>query len=366
MLLDSINDVLLKIPLINRIYYWNSAGLKRRYYIQLARWGRLKPIAFVLWLCTFKCNLHCPYCEASAGEPDSDELTRAEAFTMLDDLRLSGARKVLISGGEPLMRPDIIQVLNYAVGKGLKPGLISNGFRVEEMWPELKKNSYFLYQTSLDGIPAYHDHIRGHDGAFRAAMTSLKLMASIQVPLRIINTVVHPGNLSQLDEMMGYVKNSAAHCWFLTPPAQVGRATGGEFALNSAQLKTIVEFITRNRKLFPVDFSESHAYIGCFDRICLGKPFFCAAGLTRASIMPNGDVLGCNQVYNSAFSEGNIRINPFSYIWKNGFAQFRNRKFSEDCQSCQYLKSCQGGCWVEWNRRKSCMKDLWNQTESAE
>ncbi len=359
MFYDLINQTLLKLPIIGEWYYWNSAGLKRRYYLQLARWGRLRPIAFVIWLCTYKCNLHCPYCEASAGDSGIDELSDREAMDMLIDLKLAGVKRLLISGGEPLMRPGIIPLMHRMTELGIRPGLLSNGVLVESFWPELKKMKLFMYQTSLDGIPSYHDQVRGEAGAYKAAMASLDLAATGGVPIRNINTVVHPGNIDQLGAMLDDVRRSGATAWSLTPVAQVGRAAGGEFGLDHHQLIRMAEFITQNHALFPVELSESHSYLSCFSQTRLDRPFFCAAGLTRASIMPNGDVLGCNQVYDHSLAEGNIRTSPFSRLWKTGFQRFRSDPPPDLCRSCRFLSACQAGCWAEWNRRGVCMKDTW-------
>lgn len=357
-----LNKAIEKIPLINRYYIKRAAKLKRAYCIIMHRFGLLKPYSFVQWLVTYKCNFSCPYCEASAGKAASNELTTGEAKVLIDDLKTMRVKRFLISGGEPLMRPDILEIMHYANQKRLNLGLVTNGYWVEGMWDELRNLKYFLYFTSIDGIPVYHDRVRGKEGSFDRAIKGLELFGKIGVPTRMINTVVHPENIDQLDRLLKILKNTAANLWHLTPIANVGRAfNDSKYSLNAQMLKYLVEFIKHNKKVIRIDLGESHKYIWCFSADPAGKPFFCGAGLTRCSIMPDGEVVGCQQVYDNALSEGNIRNKPFSQIWEDGFIRFRTKTFHKYCGECIYLDACQGGCWAEMEKQNMCLKSVWER-----
>ncbi|MGQ9681536.1 MAG: SPASM domain-containing protein [Anaerolineae bacterium] len=91
----------------------------------------------------------------------------------------------------------------------------------------------------------------------------------------------------------------------------------------------------------------------------VGKPFFCGAGLTRCSIMPNGDVLGCQQVYDAALAEGNIRQQPLSCLWRQRFQRFRQPGRPSSCRDCTHWPGCRGGCWAEQQTRGSCLRSDW-------
>jgi radical SAM protein with 4Fe4S-binding SPASM domain len=141
----------------------------------------------------------------------------------------------------------------------------------------------------------------------------------------------------------------------------VGRAAGSEaFALDGRQLRELVDFVRSARSMFDVDLGEAHTYLGCFDGLPPGNPFFCGAGLTRCSIMPEGSVLACQQVYDLRKAEGNIREQPFSKIWREGFREIRRRRPPEHCMGCAHLSSCQGGCWAERELYGDCLKPLWD------
>jgi radical SAM protein with 4Fe4S-binding SPASM domain len=226
----------------------------------------------------------------------------------------------------------------------------------------LKELNFFLYFTSLDGMPEYHDEIRGRKNAFIRAMQGLDLFTRMKVPVRMINTVVHPGNISQLEKMVHIVKNSRATSWRLSPVSNAGRAAGEKgYELSGEQLRYLADFVERRRKDVPVEFGHAHVYLGNFAGHIVGKPFFCGAGLTRCTIMQDGEVVGCHQIFDEKFSEGNIRDSSFPHIWKNGFTRFREKTFHESCIGCAHLEVCRGGCWAEMEKRGSCLKSTWNE-----
>ena len=354
---------LLRIPVLKGYYLKKAAKLKRHFCLLLGRFGLLKPFTFVQWLATYNCNLHCPYCEASAGKAAENELSTGEVKRLIDDLGDMGTKRFLISGGEPLLRPDVIEIMEYAARRHLELGLVTNGFFVEDRWNELKRFKYFLYFTSIDGTPEYGNRMRGNREAFQRAMKGLELFGVLRIPVRMVNTVVHPGNIDQIESLFKILKNSPANSWRLSPIAKIGRAASGSgYSLTGKQLKFLADFIKTHQDAMKIEFCESHAYLACFDGGSLGKPFFCGAGLTRCSIMPDGEVMGCHQVYDTSLTEGNIRYKPFSRIWKEDFTRFRRNASRLPCQNCHYLSQCQGGCWAEMEKQGSCLKSVWEDS----
>ena len=351
-----LENLILKIPFLNRYYFINATKLKRKFWISLHHFKLLKPYAFVIWLMTYKCNLKCEYCEASANENYIEELTWDNLINLFDDFQNFGVKRVLLSGGEPLMHSHFFQVLSEFRIRKIIPGLLSNGLLVKQYFNDLSKYKFFFYQTSIDGLPEYHDKMRGLSGTFDKAIQSLELFAEIKTPIRIVNSVIHKDNITQMEYLFEYIKNSYATKWQITPLVNVGRASGLNLGLSSEHIKFLNEFIREKSKYFDIAWSESCSYINYFDKKNVTTPFFCGAGLTRCSIMPNGDVIGCNQIYNHSYSEGNIKSRKFSDIWLNEFKTFRSNNFRKECKECEFLKNCQGGCWVEWLLRNSCYK----------
>ena len=357
MIIDTLDRVFQKTPLLQAIYLKRAAKLKRTYCLLLHRFGILKPYTFVQWLATYQCNFRCPYCEASAGTPAKNELSTEEVRQFMDDLAGMKVKRLAVSGGEPLVRKDITELMAYANARNISIGLVTNGYLVEALWDSLKHLKYFLYFTSIDGIEAHNDRTRGKKGAFKHALKGLELFESIGVRTRMINTVVTPQNIEMLDEMLGIFSESPANRWALTPTASVGRAAHDKgYSLDWNQLEYVVDFIARNQDRMHVDLGESHTYLKHFYGKFFGKPFFCGAGLTRCAVMPDGEVLGCQQAYDNSLSEGNIRDIPFSRIWKERFTSFRQSAFPAYCTGCEFLDGCQGGCWAEMQVQKGCLK----------
>ena len=361
MLIGRLENLCMNLPLVRRYYHNRAAKIKRNTCLLLRRLGLLKPFSFVQWLATYDCNLHCPFCEASAGKAAPNELTTKEVKGLIDDLSKMGVRRFLISGGEPLVRKDLIEVMEYANQRNLQLGLVSNGYLVAEQWDRLKHFNYFLYFTSIDGPPEHHNKMRGGKEAFEKTMKGLELFGALGVPIRMVKTVVHPENLGHLEDLLKILKSSPANRWHLSPVAKVGRAASGKYSLLGKQLRNLADFMKGNEKVMNIDFSESHAYLGCFLGNPIGRPFFCGAGLTRCSIMPDGEVLGCQQVYDRSLSEGNIRNKPFPQIWKEGFSRFRRRDFPVICRGCAHLSGCQAGCWAEMEKQGVCLKSVWEE-----
>jgi len=351
-----LEKIILKTPVINKYYFINATKIKRKFWISLHKFKLLKPYAFVIWLMTYKCNLKCEYCEASSNDNYKEELNWENIISLFNDFKDFGVKRVLLSGGEPLMHPNFFEVLYELKIRKIIPGLLSNGLLIKQYFNDLSKYKYFFYQTSIDGLPEYHDKMRGLNGSFEKAIQSLELFAEIRVPIRVVNSVIHKDNIYQIENLFEYIKNSHATKWQITPLVNVGRATGLNLGLSSEHIRYLNGFIREKSKYFDVTWSESCSYINYFDIKNITTPFFCGAGLTRCSIMPNGDVIGCNQVYDYRYSEGNIKSRKFSDIWLNEFKTFRSDNFRKECIECELLKKCQGGCWVEWIIRNNCYK----------
>lgn len=362
--MGKLERMLLGAPLIGRWYAGHAAWLKRRTCLALARAGLLKPFTFVQWLATSACNFRCPFCEASAGQAGENELTTAEARAFIEDVAAMGVRDLVVSGGEPLVRPDLPDLLELAAERGLRLGLVTNASLLPRLWDRLRELPLYLLFTSLDGPEEFHDGQRA-PGSYRKVLEALELAAERGVGVRMVNTVVQPANIDRIEELRPVLEAAGATHWRLTPAAAVGRARdGGGFLLDGDGLRRVVELAHSLRGRLDVDLGESHTYLGCLAGSIPGKPFFCGAGLTRCSVMPDGSVLGCHEAYDTSLAEGNVRDTPLSILWKREFGRFRTRAVRDACAGCPHLAGCQGGCWAEWVVTGGCARNLWEGRES--
>ncbi|HDZ23182.1 MAG TPA: radical SAM protein, partial [Desulfobacteraceae bacterium] len=145
-----------------------------------------KPV--VVWNVTRACNLNCIHCYARAVEQKHEkEMTHDQGLAVIDDLAAFGAPVILFSGGEPLMRPDLTELARYAVSKGMRAVISTNGTLItREKADELKKIGLSYVGVSIDGMEPVNDRFRGKKGAFKDAMAGIKNSqeAGLKVGLR--------------------------------------------------------------------------------------------------------------------------------------------------------------------------------------
>ena len=132
-----------------------------------------KPV--VVWNVTRACNLKCVHCYARAVDRTHErELNHEQGLSLIDDLAAFGAPVVLFSGGEPLMRPDLVELAKYAVSKGMRAVISTNGTLIsKDKARELKKVGLSYVGVSLDGMEEVNDRFRGRKGAFKDAMAGI-------------------------------------------------------------------------------------------------------------------------------------------------------------------------------------------------
>jgi 12,18-didecarboxysiroheme deacetylase len=133
-----------------------------------------KPV--VVWNVTRACNLHCMHCYARAVEQSREkELTTKEAKGVIDDLAAFGVPVILFSGGEPLIRRDLMELSHYAVRKGMRAVISTNGTLIsKDKAKDLKRIGLSYVGVSLDGMADVHDRFRGYRGAFRDAVQGIR------------------------------------------------------------------------------------------------------------------------------------------------------------------------------------------------
>ena len=162
----------------------------------------------VVWNVTRRCNLKCVHCYAHARDEEfSGELSTSEGKAVLDDLAAFGSPVILFSGGEPLVRPDLIELAEYAVGKGMRAVISTNGTLINRrMAGDLKKVGLSYVGISLDGLDEVNDRFRGVKGAFQKAMDGITACrdAGIKVGLRFtmnrLNAQEIPGIFDLLEK----------------------------------------------------------------------------------------------------------------------------------------------------------------------
>ena len=197
------------------------------------------------WQVSKKCNYHCPFC--LSGEQSNDELPLEKMKQIVDILVENNLVRIDFTGGEPLMRPDFLDILTYASDKGIETLVTSNGsiWNTKIAKTFLKTNTLLL--ISLDGNPTTHDKSRG-PGAFARAVTSIKKYRDAGVPIRV-NFLVRRDNLDQIDYIYELVKGLGVERLFYILIAPQGKAYQNDELLLTEEERNYYLELLRQKKL---------------------------------------------------------------------------------------------------------------------
>jgi radical SAM protein with 4Fe4S-binding SPASM domain len=339
------------------------------YYRMRQKAGLLAPPEDVQWLATSRCNLHCRHCGTDAGAAAPGELTTNEIKGVLDELAALGTTYLTLTGGEPLMRKDLFEVLHYAAGLGIQYNIVTNAAFVPDFEHEFGKLPPASVKVSIDGPPETHAYIRGDRGNFEACMHALTFFKTLGIDTRVICTTLNQRNIGEVEELFRYVRSSDATLWEFHRPTLEGRAAvnSGWMYLTQEQLTGLFRFIMENQHLFPIFMGEGCGYTGAITRrIYDGRRFFCGAGWSTFTIMHDGSVAGC-PAFEKQWTEGSVREKSVTELWRTGFTRFREiyRNLDDECRRCRYLSACHGGCWMHRRTGDHCLKEVWENMTRA-
>ncbi len=340
-----------------------------------------KPV--VVWNVTRQCNLKCRHCYAQAqGKKPSGELTTQEGKILLDDLSAFGAPVILFSGGEPVLRPDLPELAQYAVDKGMRAVISTNGTLITRDLAKILKNVGLSYVgISLDGMEAVNDRFRGVTGAFAQALAGIRNCreAGIKVGLRFTINRLNEDQVAPIFDLLR-TEDIPRVCFYHLVYAGRGSQLIEE-DLDHAQTRKIVDLvIDRTKELFEAGYEkevltvDNHAD-GPYLYLRLLKE-----GSSRSSQVlellkmnegnSSGRGIGCvswdGEVHADQFwrhfSFGNVRQKPFSQIWQDTtnplMAQLKDKKkyVTGRCSECRWLDICGGNFRV---RAEAAVGDLW-------
>lgn len=340
-----------------------------------------KPV--VVWNVTRRCNLKCMHCYAHAtDEAAKEELSTEEGKRLLDDLAEFGSPVVLFSGGEPLVRQDLVELADYAVRHGMRAVISTNGTLItRSLARALKEVGLSYVGISLDGMREVNDRFRGVKGAFHRAMAGIEhcQQAGIKVGLRFtinrMNTAEIPAIFDLLEE-----REIPRVCFYHLVYAGRGSNLVKEDLSHEESRRVVDLIIDRTRDLhergkpkevLTVDNHADGPYV--YLRM-LREEHPRAPEVLELLKMNEGNNsgrgIGCvswdGEVYADQFwrhySFGNVRERPFSEIWTDIsdplMARLKNKKLyvTGRCATCQWLDICAGNFRV---RAEAATGDLW-------
>jgi len=372
----------------------------------------------VVWNITRACNLKCLHCYESAGIKGSDELTTEEALRGIDILADAGVLILAFSGGEPTIRPDILQLVKRSADRGMFTAIATNAVMLSsrKRVKEFKEAGLRFAQISLDGMnPKTHDYFRGVSGTFEKTVQGIKNCVAEGLFVEIATTATRY-NVKEIPALVDFAAKLGVN-WFmlynfvptgrgahiiesdLTPDERedvlktcwnkmkVGGvdvlSTAPQFARIAQEIETQPTLIgdaaviasavnEEGTQIVPTHFYNPKLS-GELTRLAdfIGG---CGAGRFYLSLEPNGDMFPCVFFpHEEAMKVGNLFKDNFEDIWRHSklFLQIRDKdKLKENCGSCQYRYTC-GGCRARaYNYFKDILapdpgcvinRDFWNQ-----
>jgi mycofactocin radical SAM maturase len=298
------------------------------------------------WELTYACNLQCVHCLSSSGQRDERELSTEEAKKILDDLRDLQVFYINIGGGEPMVRRDFFELLEYSVAHGIGVKFSTNGaFIDEEKARRLAAMDYLDIQISLDGVDAAtNDAVRG-EGSYDMAIRAMENLKAANFGQFKISVVVTRHNVSQLDQFKALADYYGAQLRITRlRPAGRGADTWHELHPTNAQQREIYNWLLKHGE--NVLTGDSFFHLNALGESLPGLNM-CGAGRVVCLIDPIGDVYACPFVIHDEFKAGNVRDEGgFAKVWKQSdlFLSLREPQSAGACASCGAFDACQGGC----------------------
>jgi len=317
---------------------------------------------YVIWEITCDCNLRCKHCLSDSGKPHPNELNTLEAKKLIDSLEKMKVFNIDFSGGEPLIRPDIFELLEYASQKKICINLITNGALItKEIIDRLENTNIFQLQLSIDGIGNTHEDFRGIKGSYERTINSIKLLRNANYGV-VVSSVVTKQNINELPKIIDVAIDLGVSSYKTTlfMPTGRGKKNEDELLLTQQDVKKFTLMMIEKKKEIGDKFNiscetdypwlvestdtKNSKSLKLEDSSKIG----CSAGNSSFYITSEGKITPCPFLRN--YVAGDICKQNLKDIWDNSpiFDVFRNITRDDlkgKCNECEYLGiSCYGGC----------------------
>jgi len=316
----------------------------------------------VAWELTRQCNLNCVHCRAGADKgPYPDELDTDKCLRVLDEINEVGKPIVILTGGEPLLRKDVFNLAQYGSDLGLRMVMATNGtLLTTEIVNKINSAHIKRVSLSLDSSrEERHDDFRKEPGAFRAAISGIRLLKKANLEFQI-NTTVTRHNIDEVEDILDMAVNlgAAAHHLFLLVPTGRAREMINQ-EIDALEYENLLHWFYRMRDKVPLHLKatcapqyyrilrqEAHKKeepvnfknygLDAVTRGCLGGTAFCFISSTGI-VQPCGYLeLKC----------GDLKKDTFGNVWRDSqiFNQLRDySSYKGKCGRCEFIRFC-GGC----------------------
>ncbi|MBY4110454.1 mycofactocin radical SAM maturase [Rhodococcus fascians] len=309
------------------------------------------------WELTYACNLSCVHCLSSSGRRDPRELSTEQCKSIIDELQKMQVFYVNIGGGEPTVRSDFWELVDYATAHQVGVKFSTNGVKIDKkVAARLAASDYVDVQISIDGATAeVNDAVRG-PGSFDMACRALENLKEAGFRDAKISVVVTRHNVSQLDDFKALADKYAATLRITRlRPSGRGADVWDDLHPTAGQQRELYNWLVANGE--GVLTGDSFFHLSAFGDALPGLNL-CGAGRVVCLIDPIGDVYACPFAIHENFLAGNIvrdarpatatspGMGGFQSVWQTSelFQDLRSPQTSGACTKCAHFDACRGGC----------------------
>lgn len=308
-----------------------------------------------VWDITYLCNLKCPHCLTSSGNPQVGELTTQEAYKLIDNLASAKLLSLSLSGGEPFLRKDLPKLIRYATSRNIRTDIASNGVAMDDATLEqLRDLPLFHIQISLDGIGEKHDRFRGWPGAFHLILENIKRLKKEGISVSISTTATSE-NLREIPKLIDLAWEIGCTSYKAIPFLPAGRgAANSHLALSKENYQELCQILLekaeeyKGRLNIASETTFSFQLTETYPREAGNGIMGCSASYDTLSIGSDGTAYPCP--FFQTIPLGNLMETPLTQLWQESppLQALRNitkYDLDEPCQSCNYAPDyCRGGC----------------------
>ncbi len=320
---------------------------------------------------TEKCNAACDHCGSSCDINGKEKLSREDILAAFCDIKehLGTDAMVNVTGGEPLMRRDLFEIMTEITAMGFDWGMVTNGSLITaDTVDRMKAAGMKTITISVDGLPETHETLRHLPGSFEKIKQAVKLLKQADFLEHIqVTFTQNRKNIKEMPALFAELDTWGLDSIRTGSIDPIGRATQhADLLLTAEDLQFAMDFVNdwNRQHSTPVVWNCCHFFGEKLD----GRRFVCNAGTHFASILNNGDIFVCPNVpRRPELIQGNIRYDSFSAVWKEGFSFARNRALSK-CEKCRFFSECKGDSLHTWDfeeeRPNFCYRDMFCKEEN--
>jgi len=330
-----------------------------------------KDLRILLIEITQKCNAKCDQCGSRCDINSEELLTKEVILNALSDIKnnIGTDMMINITGGEPMLRQDLYEIMSEVVDMGFDWGMVTNGtFLTKENICKLKAAGLKTITISIDGLKETHESLRHLPGSFDKIIAGIKELkkANFLEHLQVTFTA-NTRNVYELPKLYEILDSLGLDSIRTSCIDMIGRASDySELSLGLKELRFLTKFINKvNRsKRTPIIWGCPHFLNDQIDN----RKFFCFAGIHAASILYNGDIFACPNIpRRPELIMGNIYKDSISDVWNNSFRVYREREDKKYCEGCKYKSECNGDSFHSWDfdedKPKFCYRDIYDKPE---